>query len=472
MRSVRRLQRSELLQRPELGLRTRVTLAFAGGAFLLSAALSGISYGLVRNYLVDQTQTAAYREAFANAAVARDGLRQSGANIPRILASLQDTDGSPSLVFYDDNWFPSWAGIARESLPQPLRQAVNSGRPSRQAYRLEGTTVLAVGLPLPAAEASYFELFSLDQLNRTLRFLGLALLGVGLATTVAGAAVGRWASARVLRPVSDVAEAAAAVAGGRLETRLPDTDDADLYTLTTSFNSMADALQARIERDARFASDVSHELRSPLTTLATTVGVLASRRDELPERSRAALDLLTADVDRFQRLVEDLLEISRYDAGVADLHLDDVLLTELVIRAVASVGGPAVEIGPGAAADGLAVQADKRRMTQVIKNLVENAARYGGGATRVIVDAGHYVARVAVDDEGPGVAAEEREAIFERFFRGSASGQRRGGGQGSGLGLSLVSEHVRLHGGRVWVEDNPSGKGARFIVEIPRERSA
>ncbi len=472
MRSVRRLQRSDLLQRPELGLRTRVTLAFAGGAFLLSAALSGISYGLVRNYLVDQTQTAAYREAFANAAVARDGLRQSGANIPRILASLQDTDGSPSLVFYGDNWFPSKAGIARESLPQPLRQAVNSGHPSRQAYRLEGTTVLAVGLPLPASDASYFELFNLDQLNRTLRFLGLALLGVGLATTVAGAAVGRWASARVLRPVSDVAEAAAAMAGGRLETRLPDTDDADLYTLTTSFNSMADALQARIERDARFASDVSHELRSPLTTLATTVGVLGSRRDELPERSRAALDLLTADVDRFQRLVEDLLEISRYDAGVADLHLDDVLLTELVTRAVASVGGPAVEIGPGAAADGLAVQADKRRMTQVIKNLVENAARYGGGATRVIVDAGSYVARVAVDDEGPGVAPEEREAIFERFFRGSASGQRRGGGQGSGLGLSLVTEHVRLHGGRVWVEDNPIGKGARFVVEIPLARSA
>src|SRR5207247_1898960 len=117
----------------------------------------------------------------------------------------------------------------------------------------------------------------------------------------------------------------------------------------------------------------------------------------------------------------------------------------------------AVELGPGAVADGVAIQADKRRMERVIANLVENAARYGGGATRVIVDAGHYVARVAVDDEGPGVAPEEREAIFERFFRGSAAGQRRGGGQGSGLGLSLVSEPVRLHGGRVGVEDDVGG---------------
>jgi two-component system sensor histidine kinase MtrB len=460
------------LERPKFGLRTRVTLAFAGGALMLSAALSGVSYGLVRNYLVDQTQTAALREAFVNASLARDGLRTSSASIPRILSSLQDPDGSPSLVFHDENWFSSKVGIGKESLPDAFRLAVNAGRASRQAYRQAGTAHLAIGLPLTAVKASYFEVFSLDQLDRTLRFLGLALLGAGLATTVAGAAVGRWASTRLLRPVADVAQAAAAVAGGRLDTRLPASDDVDLATLTTSFNSMADALQGRIERDARFASDVSHELRSPLTTLATTVGVLASRRDELPERSRAALDLLSADVERFQRLVEDLLEISRYDAGVADLHLEDVRLTELVTRAVASVGGPPVEFGPGAANDGLPIQADKRRMERVIANLVENAARYGGGATRVIVDAGHYVARVAVDDEGPGVVPEEREAIFERFFRGSASGQRRGGGQGSGLGLSLVSEHVRLHGGRVWVEDNPAGAGARFIVEIPLGRPA
>ena len=461
------------IQRPELGLRARVTLAFAGGALALSAALSGVTYGLVRNYLLQQTEKAALRETFANAGVTRDGLRTLSASLPRILSSLQDPDGSPSLVFYDDNWFSSNPlAFGRESLPAAFRQAVNAGHPSRQAYRLAGNPRFAIGLPLPGVQASYFEVFSLDQVDRTLRFLGFALFGAGLATTVAGAAVGRWASTRLLRPVAEVAQAAAAVAGGRLDTRLPDSDDADLATLTKSFNSMADALQARIERDARFASDVSHELRSPLTTLATTVGVLASRRDELPERSRAALDLLSADVERFQRLVEDLLEISRYDAGVADLHLEDVRLTELVSRAVASAGGPPVELGPGAVNNGLAIQADKRRMERVIANLVENAARYGGGATRVIVDAGHHVARVAVDDEGPGVAPEEREAIFERFFRGSAAGQRRGGGQGSGLGLSLVSEHVRLHGGRVWVEDNPIGTGARFVVEIPLVRPA
>ena len=124
-------------QRPELGLRARVTLAFAGGAFALSAVLSGVSYGLVRNYLVDQTRTAALKEAFVNADVTRDGLINAPDNIPRILASLQDPDGSPSLVFFDERWFSSKPlALGRDSLPAPFRTAVNSGRPSRQAYRL------------------------------------------------------------------------------------------------------------------------------------------------------------------------------------------------------------------------------------------------------------------------------------------------------------------------------------------------
>ena len=125
--------RAVRLQRPKLGLRARVTLAFAGGALAVSAALSGVSYGLIRNYLVEQTRTAALREAFVNAGVARDGLRASAPNIPRVLASLQDPETSPSLVFYDDNWFPSKVGIVRESLPQQFRQSVNSGRPSKSA---------------------------------------------------------------------------------------------------------------------------------------------------------------------------------------------------------------------------------------------------------------------------------------------------------------------------------------------------
>lgn len=454
-------------RRVRLGLRARVTVAFALGALLLSFALSALSYGLVRKHLLDQRETSAVRETYANAQLARDGLRTSDADIPRILSSLQAPTGSPSVLSYDDRWFSSSPlQVSRDSLPSGLRLIVQSGSPARQAYRVGGGARLAVGVPIPLVQATYFEIFSLEEVDRTLSFLGYALLGAGLATTVAGAAVGRWASTRLIRPVAEVAEAAALIAGGRLETRLEEVDDSDLATLVSSFNSMVDALQIRIERDARFASDVSHELRSPLTTLATSVQVLASRRDEMPERAVAALDLLVADVARFQRLVEDLLEISRFDAGVAELHLDDVRLSELVRRAVqiSAAGELRVDVAPGA--ETLTVPADKRRLERVIANLVENAVNYGGGAVAVRLDRDGDVARVCVDDEGPGVRPEEREAVFERFFRGTAAGRRRSGGQGSGLGLSLVSEHVRLHGGRVWVEDGPGG-GARFVVELP-----
>lgn len=450
-----------------LGLRARVTLAFALGALVLSLALSALSYGLVRNYLVGQRETSAIREAYLNARLARDGLRASEPVLPRILSSLQTPANSPSLVYYDQKWFSSSLRVGRDSLPSQLRAAVAGGQPSRQAYRLGGSASLVVGVPLPVVGADYFEIFSLDEVERTLGFMGVALLGAGMVTTVAGAAIGRWASSRLLRPVAEVARAAAAIAGGRLETRLPPIDDADLATLALSFNAMVDALAQRIDRDARFASDVSHELRSPLTTLATTVQVLAARRKELPERAGAALDLLQADVARFQRLVEDLLEISRFDAGVAELHLEEVRLGELVVRAVEGVAGSRlpIEIAPGV--DSLGLRADKRRLERVIANLVENATNHGGGATRVRVERSPFAARLLVEDAGPGISTRERGAVFERFFRGSVAGRRRGGGQGSGLGLALVAEHVRLHGGRVWVEDGPGGRGARFVVELP-----
>jgi signal transduction histidine kinase len=247
-------------------------------------------------------------------------------------------------------------------------------------------------------------------------------------------------------------------------------------------------LQDRIEREARFTSDVSHELRSPLTTLTATVGVLEGHRTELSPRARSALDLLDGDLHRFTRMVDDLLEISRFDAGSAELSLDEVDPGELVRRAVGASApvGPdgrrsavtfPVEIGPGV--EGLRLRVDKRRFERVMANLTENADLYAGGVSRVVVERyppppqdgthdGEVAAeriRVIVEDHGPGIPANERDHLFERFYRGSRAGQRASS-EGTGLGLSLVAEHVRLHGGSVRIEDAPRG-GSRFIVELP-----
>jgi two-component system sensor histidine kinase MtrB len=283
--------------------------------------------------------------------------------------------------------------------------------------------------------------------------------------------VGWWAARRVLRPLRGIGDAAHALAAGRLETRVEASDDGDLATIADSFNEMASAMQERIERDARFASNVSHELRSPLMTLAASIEVLQNSRDEMPDRAKAALDLMAADIERFRQLVEDLLEISRFDAGVMHLDLEEVRVDEMVMQAVTASTDVDVTMDIDSDLAGVVVKADKRRLSRVIANLLDNASKYGGGASRVELRREGDAVQIAVEDCGPGVLPEDREAIFHRFNRGSSAGHRRGI-DGVGLGLALVAEHIRLHGGEVWVEDRPDGEpGARFVIELPAEAS-
>jgi signal transduction histidine kinase len=281
--------------------------------------------------------------------------------------------------------------------------------------------------------------------------------------------LGAWSSRRALRPLSGVSTAAMALAAGRLDTRLEASEDPDLRPISSSFNDMAQTLQDRIERDARFASDVSHELRSPLMTLAAAIEVMNNQRDDLPDRARVALDLMVGDIDRFQQLVEDLLEISRFDAGVARLELEEVHLAELVMQAVSHSTERDVPVELDAELAGVVVQADKRRIVRVIANLLDNAAKYGGGATSVALRRVEDGVQIAVEDRGPGVLEDDRGIIFDRFSRGAIAG-RRGSSDGVGLGLALVAEHVNLHGGQVWVEGRADDEeGARFVVQLPVE---
>jgi len=227
---------------------------------------------------------------------------------------------------------------------------------------------------------------------------------------------------------------------------------------------MVDQLQERIEREARFTSDVNHELRSPLTTLANSLSVLEARRDELPPKALQALDLLGAEVRRFRKLVDELLEISRFEGAPNELSRDEVPIGALVEHTVEATGADVpIQFAPGVASRHISV--DKRRFERVFANLFENAQRYAGGASLLAVEDHGATIRFVVEDAGPGIVPEERARIFERFSRGSA-GRRRGLGDGTGLGLAIVQQHVVQHGGRVWIEDRPGG-GARFVIELP-----
>jgi signal transduction histidine kinase len=449
------------------GLRFRVTLAFALGGLLVATVLAALTYGLTSRYLVRQRQHTAEQQVFLDARIVRDALVQPGASDAiAALEALELPSRSQGVLWFRGRWYGSGVATGREVLPGELIDTVNGGDPARQRVELRGARYLATGVPIPAIDAAYYELVPFVELDRTLAVIRNSLLGAAAVATLAATLVGLWATRRVLRPVSDASAAAARIAAGDLSTRLDTGSDPDLAQLALAFNGMVDALQGRIERDARFVSDVSHELRSPLTTLATAVQVLEARREELPERSRRALDLVVDEIARFQHVVQELLELSRADAGVEGLEAEPVRLGELVLQAASRLDGAptTVEMDPEVAST--AILADKRRLERVLVNLFDNARTHGEGLAAIRVTRHDETARVEVDDNGPGVAADEREAVFERFFRGAVSG-RRGTDSGVGLGLALVAEHIAAHGGQVWVEDRDDARGARFIFEIP-----
>jgi signal transduction histidine kinase len=461
-----------------LGLRTRLTLTFALGAALLSAILSVTTWGLTRENLQKQKEESTVDGVLANAVTVRQGLGPT-VDIEKLIGSLPNREGAVPLLLYRGQWqSKNPVDFDQSALPPELKVEVDAGRGGRMLFDHDGKPYLVVGVPIPVLNASYYEGVSLIETQKALDGLAISLMGAAALTTLAGGLVGFWVSRRALAPLIDVGRAAEAIAGGQLDTRLAVGGDPELDVLTTSFNEMAGALQDRIERDARFASEVSHELRSPLMTLAASVEVLENSRDEMSERGQTALDLLKADVDRFQQLVEDLLEISRFDVGAVKLNLEEVLLPEMVIQAVSAAGaGPVPVVYEDDVSDAI-VKVDKRRFGRVIANLLDNALKYAGGATKVEVlladavsteeepDPPKFV-QIAVEDEGNGVAEDERLIIFDRFSRGSEGGNRASD-SGVGLGLALVDEHIRLHGGRVWVEGRHDGKlGARFVVELP-----
>jgi two-component system, OmpR family, sensor histidine kinase MtrB len=442
------------------------------GSLLLSVFLATTTYGLTRSNVVRERIDTAINTSQRNAQGVERDLRSLPADAEAARASLTRIGVSDYLIWYADRWVGGGVTFRDADVPPPLRtRVIDEGTSASQVVRLGDELNVVVGWDLPGIGA-YFEASSLDEADSTLSSVRLSLVLAAVITTGLGILLGIFSARRAVRPLGTAAQAASAIAGGRLDTRLETTDDPDLRILTESFNDMAEALQQRVERDARFASDVSHELRSPLMTLSASVEVMEARRDELPERSRTALDLLSSDVVRFQGLVEDLLEISRFDAGAIRLHMEELLAAEFVRHAVAVSSLPDTPVHVSERAELALIRGDRRRLARVIANLIDNARAYGGGEPEVSITVlepddepmSHIL--IAVEDHGPGVPEEERDLVFERFARGGGAG-RRTGSEGAGLGLSLVDEHVRMHGGRVWVEDRLDGEpGARFVIEL------
>lgn len=457
--------------RLRVGLRIRLAVSYALGVAVLSSILSVVAFGLTRENLLSQREDVAIAQAVRNAGTVDEKLDASldpKAIEQVVIGSLPTPAGAQTGLQYKDTWFAkNSVKFSQENIPASVSELVAQNKGAYSITTLNGTPTIVAGIPLPALGAAYYEAAPLDEIQRTLDGLAISLVGASAFTTLAGAMIAYWAARRTFVPLLEVGHAAHAIASGHLDTRLRTGNDPDLDMISIPFNEMAQTLESRIEHDARFASEVSHELRSPLMTLAASVEVLENCRDDMPERAAMALDLLSADVDRFQQLVEDLLEISRFDVGAVKLHLEEVLAAEMVSQAIGVLGAGGIPVHFDDDVTEVVIRVDKRRFARALANLIDNAEKYAGGATSVTIERFEDHIQVAIEDHGAGVPDDEREVIFGRFSRGSSSGNRASD-SGVGLGLALVEEHIRLHGGRVWVEDRQDGEtGARFVIELP-----
>ncbi len=339
-----------------------------------------------------------------------------------------------------------------------------------------GTPAIAFGVPLSSSYQLYF-VFPLNEEQQTLQLVQTTLVGAGIALVVLLAAIASLVTRWVVLPVRHAARAAQRLSAGQLEERMTVGGADDLAALATSFNDMAATLQEQLRElqelsnaQRQFVSDVSHELRTPMTTIRMAAEILFDSREDLDAAAARSAELLQSQIERFETLLTDLLEISRHDANVAALDSEPADLCDIVrgsaddAQQLAERRGCRIEFRLPAQA--CIAEVDRRRVERILRNLLVNAVEHGEGRDVVVTVAGDSDAvAVAVRDHGVGLRPGEEQLVFERFWRADPSRARTVGGTGLGLAISL--EDARLHGGwlQAWGE---RGKGAVFRLTVPR----
>ncbi|MBO1769436.1 MtrAB system histidine kinase MtrB [Agrococcus sp. TF02-05] len=372
-------------------------------------------------------------------------------------------------------------------LSTELRTAVadaSDTAPYYQSVRLEqgggSEPAIMVGTTVDVPLAGRYELYlqtSLQSTQATLGFMQLTMVLGGLALIALIGLITWFVARMVVGPVQQAADSAARIAAGELDVRIPVRGDDEVATLGRSFNDMADSIEVQINELAtlstvqqRFVSDVSHELRTPLTTIKLAGDVLHDRREAFDPVAGRTVELLHTQIERFERLLADLLELSRFDAGAAQLEIEPTNLVRLAEGEIAALEPLAAEHGselrlvaPGGHFE---AEVDPRRIRRILQNLLGNAIDHGEGRPIVVtVDSSSDAAAIAVRDHGVGMTEEQASRVFDRFWRADPSRQRRTGG--TGLGLSISRDDAALHGGWIDVWSRP-GEGTAFRLTLPR----
>ena len=374
--------------------------------------------------------------------------------------------------------------VAENSVSEDLRSRVEKTEKLLWAYTeinyLDGRKIpgLVVAAPIKinnVGDYSLFLLFPLDKEEETIGIIRSAVLATGI-LLIFGLLILVWYLTRsVLSPVRKTAEAAERLRMGLLNERVPVRGEDDLAKLAGSFNSMAASIQQQIGQleqmsrmQKRFVSDVSHELRTPLTTVRMAADVLYESRNQYTGETARAAELLSTQIERFEILLSQLLEISRFDAGAADLSLNMVNIKDVIEKTADSLSNLLAKQETPVVITGSApeIELDQRRIERVLRNLISNASEYGEGKPiEVEIGSDEDTIAVVVKDKGPGLKPGESSLVFNRFWRADPARARTTGG--TGLGLAIALEDARLHSGWIDVWGSP-GKGTMFRLTLPR----
>jgi two-component system, OmpR family, sensor histidine kinase MtrB len=495
--------------RRSIRARVMVTIVVLGA--IVAGSVGWLLIRQISDGLVDSRVKAARAEAASETAFAREQLAEAGssdfdpdAQLQRLVDSLvtrgdvrgysvvvlgpigSDAEGSPA------TGVQTTPGISAETVPERLQRTVASSAGTSWTFtrlqRLSGATgddtpsvVVGSRVVLPSDSGTYalYYVFPMDDEQRTINLVLRSLLTSGILLLVLTAAIVFLVTRQVITPVRMVRRVAERIASGRLEERMQVHGEDDIARLATSFNQMTDALQLQIRQlvdlsraQRQFVSDVSHELRTPLTTVRMAGDVLHDSRDSFGPVAARAAELLQKELDRFENLLADLLEISRFDAGAAGLELAEVNVADIVHRVVEQSAALARQRGVRLVVDApspCVAEVDERRIERVLRNLVSNAIDHANvrGDARVVVRVGsdaHAVA-VTVRDFGVGLQPGQSAMVFNRFWRADPARARSTGGTGLGLAISL--EDAQLHGGWLQVWGAPE-VGAQFRLTVPR----
>ncbi len=373
-----------------------------------------------------------------------------------------------------------------ESIPKSVREKILKDSEVHYDYGVldygtnQKAESLFVGTRIDIPGAGRYEMyvvFSLAQQASTIQLIQNSLLVTGFALIFLIALITWLVVRQVVRPVREAAAVAKQFTQGEFDLRLPIESTDEFATLAHSFNDMAASIEQQISRlenlsrvQQRFVSDVSHELRTPLTTLRMASEVIYNHRTTFEAPVARSAELLVAQLDRFERLLEDLLEVSRFDAEVAVLEAIDFDLLPLIKRCVADLGVDSDEKTSGVSIKSdnsvVSIKADMRRVERIMRNLLSNALDHCDGTPiEIRVATTDSDVAVAVRDYGAGLDEASLIRVFDRFWRADPSRARVRGG--TGLGLSIALEDARLHNGELDAWGRP-GKGANFVLTLPR----